>query len=758
MKTILSRERPRLASVPVESHIDDLLASGLDSDTIMTAGVHSASPREVRAALGFGAGAGLVFPYPELNGSGSYARVKLDKAGDDDKKYRSPKGLPNRLYIPAPARRALTDPSMPLWICEGEKKALKACQEGLICIAVSGVWSWRTKRDPDGQTAPVRDLDYIAWTGRTVYLVFDADPKPGTIANVNRAAEAFAAELRRRGAHVMHVVLPLGEGGQKCGLDDYLITHSVDALCMIEPVAIRPDPPKDVTEVWQEPKPLAMDLLPVPPLTNDMVPTPFRGFVVDIAERMQAAPDGIAAGVVLAAGSVIGRQLAIRPKRHDDWIVVPNTFGGLVGPSGNLKTPTIEAAFKPLARLEAAAHEQYRALGKELAFLALQDTIRQKQLKKRLEEAMADGTATDELKKEFTATEYTALRPRRFIVNDSTVEKLQVILSENRNGVCVLRDELVGLLAMMDREGHEGDRAFYCEAWNGQGASYTTDRIGREQTYIPSACLSVFGGITPGPLANYLREWARDGVRDDGLIQRFQLLVYPDVKANWQNVDRWPDDDAEDRVHRIFDALAGLDITAVGVTAVPGKDELAFLRFTEEAQERFDAWRTTLERRLRRDEDEHPAITAHLSKYRSLMPSLALIFHVIDAVDRGIGGRVSLEAAELAITWCTYLEAHARRVYQCMTDSASLAARMLGHKIAAGKLVSPFTARIVQKKEWAGLTVIDEINEAADILVEHHWLRAQDAPPKPGEGKPRGGRPRSVEYVINPAALVKSVR
>jgi Protein of unknown function (DUF3987) len=57
----------------------------------------------------------------------------------------------------------------------------------------------------------------------------------------------------------------------------------------------------------------------------------------------------------------------------------------------------------------------------------------------------------------------------------------------------------------MDRPGHENDRAFYCEAWNGTDA-YTYDRIGRGTLHIRAACLSVLGGIQPGPLERYWRD------------------------------------------------------------------------------------------------------------------------------------------------------------------------------------------------------------------------------------------------------------
>jgi AAA domain-containing protein/uncharacterized protein DUF3854 len=229
------------------SHREDLHRSGLDDEVIARAGIYSAPERQVRDILGYGAGAGMVIPYADaatgvLNG---YARVKLDKADAQGKRYRSPLRTPNRLYIPPILdRKLLADPALPLWLTEGEKKALKACQEGLACIAASGVWSWK-KRDADDKSVPVADLDAITWRGRVVYIVFDSDLAQNP--SVKLAEFRLAHELGRRGARVLAVRLPGGPNGAKVGLDDYLLTHSVDALCGIEPVeihnpALRPGP------------------------------------------------------------------------------------------------------------------------------------------------------------------------------------------------------------------------------------------------------------------------------------------------------------------------------------------------------------------------------------------------------------------------------------------------------------------------------------------------------------------------------------
>src|SRR5258708_33591310 len=115
---------------------------------------------------------------------------------------------------------------------------------------------------------------------------------------------------------------------------------------------------------------------------------------------------------------------------------------------------------------------------------------------------------------------------------------------------------------MMEGPGHETRRAFYASAWDGTGA-YTADRVGRGHLLVCAGCVSVLGGIQPGPLERYLRE-VFGGHGDDGLLQRFQLAVWPDVVGRWRNVDRWPDAAARTRVVELFQRLHRLEPAALG--------------------------------------------------------------------------------------------------------------------------------------------------------------------------------------------------
>jgi hypothetical protein len=222
-------------------HREALYASGLSEETIATAGIYSAQAGDLEHVLGFRvSSAGIVIPYPDFD---SYARVRLDWTSDG-KRYRTARGNANHLYVPPTLDRAvLTDPSLPLYITEGEKKALKAVQDGLACIAIAGVWSWRGQT-PEGQTAPLPDFDAITWRGRTVYLVFDSDLTHN--ADVARAETALARELARRGSLVVGVRLP-EDSLEKLGLDDYLVKYSVEAFHALPTVELA-RPPKALGE------------------------------------------------------------------------------------------------------------------------------------------------------------------------------------------------------------------------------------------------------------------------------------------------------------------------------------------------------------------------------------------------------------------------------------------------------------------------------------------------------------------------------
>jgi putative DNA primase/helicase len=244
----------------------------------------------------------------------------------------------------------------------------------------------------------------------------------------------------------------------------------------------------------------------------------------------------------------------------------------------------------------------------------------------------------------------------------------------------------------------------------------------------------MLGGIQPGRLRSYLVDALEDGPSNDGLIQRFQLLVWPDTEQDWTYVDRAPDQASAQQAAEVFRALVAMKA-----------EEPARFRFDADAQELFVAWLEELEAKIRGGE-LHPALISHLSKYRSLMPSLALLFHLAETVGSGNAGTVSLASAKRAAAWCEYLESHARRVYSCIVTPQLRAARELADKIKRRKVGADgfFSCRDVYLKGWSGLDSPEAVKQAAEVLQDAGWVRDLS-----GESGPFGGRP-SNRYEVNP--------
>ena len=110
---------------------------------------------------------------------------------------------------------------------------------------------------------------------------------------------------------------------------------------------------------WPEAKPLPKSHFAVQQICEEHVPCSIREWIVDTAERMQVPLEFIAAPAIVAASSVVGRKIGIKPRRVDDWLVISNLWGFLVADPGAMKSPSISAALEPLERLQNEATNKF---------------------------------------------------------------------------------------------------------------------------------------------------------------------------------------------------------------------------------------------------------------------------------------------------------------------------------------------------------------------------------------------------------------
>ncbi|MDP7622034.1 MAG: YfjI family protein, partial [SAR324 cluster bacterium] len=378
-----------------------------------------------------------------------------------------------------------------------------------------------------------------------------------------------------------------------------------DEICTEQHIQTNDDT-KDLN-LWPDPEEITAELLKVEALEDELIPEPFQAWIKDISNRMQCPVDYPSAAAIVLCSILVGTRCSIRPKSKDSWQVVPNLWGAIVGNPSTLKTPSIQEATKMLSKLENKAFEKFDEeqiqYQRDLRTWEMKKKIIEDELKNAYKSKKSDSVEAKEVESRLNEHEDNPPKEsilKRYSTSDSTVPKLQELMSFNPQGVFVFRDELHGFLMSLEQEGREADRAFHLEGWDGQG-SFTSDRIGRGTVRSDLVCESVFGSIQPARIIPHIRQ-TLSGSANDGLVQRFQVLVYPDVDK-WSYIDKTPDQEAQNRAYRLIQKLNDMDFVNDARAVLEDGNKIPYMRFSEDAQELFKVWITDLESRLRNNEE-----------------------------------------------------------------------------------------------------------------------------------------------------------
>lgn len=235
----------------------DLAKSGLVPSDMNTRKIDSS---ERAATMAPHSVEGYVIPYYTLYGRAEpFYRVRLF---DFTAKYKQPKDTPSYVYFPPGfLDKAKTSPY--ILITEGEKKAALATKLGFPAAGLGGVDAWRNRtlslpadaelkqlkskvqaklpsgaestEDTSGLATGLQDLiDFIIRHKKHVIICYDSDLDVGIKPSVQRAAAAFAFDLRFRGIpfnKIRQIILPPANieaplptaKDAKLGLDDFLM-------------------------------------------------------------------------------------------------------------------------------------------------------------------------------------------------------------------------------------------------------------------------------------------------------------------------------------------------------------------------------------------------------------------------------------------------------------------------------------------------------------------------------------------------------
>jgi DNA primase len=251
-----------------------------------------------------------------------------------------------------------------------------------------------------------------------------------------------------------------------------------------------------------DPEPIQELLSAVLPCPIDTLPAEVNSWIASLTDQMQIEPDYIAAALVVQIGSLIGRKRALKLRKGTNWIEFPNMWGMLIGRPSTLKSVAMQETIKPLNGLASEATAEYKKtlkqFQKELGAWEIQKKVAAEKYKDICKESNTTTAATYSISDPPDKPKH-----RRYKSDDPTVEKLGILLYENPQGLLLYRDELAGWLYNLQKKGKENDRQFYLESWNAK-QSFDVDRISRDSLHIDALCLSILGGIQPGPLSQYI--------------------------------------------------------------------------------------------------------------------------------------------------------------------------------------------------------------------------------------------------------------
>ena len=344
----------------------------------------------------------------------------------------------------------------------------------------------------------------------------------------------------------------------------------------------------------------------------------------------------------MCASVVIGNGAVLELK--NSWITGCSLYCGVVADPGSAKTPAINKALKPLFELQKRNFDEYETL-------KIQYELEKENYDLELErwKQSVKGKKVSNLEEKPVLPKTPAFQ--QLVTMDSTMEALQEVLLFNKRGLLKLHDELLGFFKGMNQYRSGADRQYWLSIWSNE--PIVINRKGKEPIEIPKPYVSIIGGIQPDIIEEVVQA-GREGVANDGFIDRF-LFCYPDsIPGNWTD-----DDVSEEVIAEYSDIIDRLYYTL-------NEKNPKVIRFNKKAKEAYTTWY---------DVTERETITAGFpetlkgvwKKLKGLHPRILLIMQMLKWANGPKSNKMDLIDEELVIYTnyiMEYFKAQAKKVFQ----------------------------------------------------------------------------------------------
>ncbi len=468
------------------------------------------------------------------------------------------------------------------------------------------------------------------------------------------------------------------------------------------------------TELWGQPIPL--NAPPgVPPFPTDVFPAPLRAYAAEVAWAVNAPVDFVAVPMLVAAAGAIGnaRWLTVTSSHKQPPVV----FAAIIGRPGSGKSTPLDFVLAPLHIAEAEFYRKWE------------------------EEKREYDAATEKKDKEKP-------RLRRCLVDDTTVEALCRVLSENPRGVVMARDELAALVTGLNqyRDGGKGnDRQIFLKIWSAAPIKVDRSKLEGIPLTVRRPCLPIIGGIQPGVI-DWLRGEQKDDrpPPDDGFFDRFVVSYPGDLPAigeQWREVSPEALTDWHSTLAALLDLKQDVDESKDKRDLYPRG-----LPFTDEGRA---AWARLTQEHA--DEVNDPSFPDWLrGPWQKLCPGyagrLALVLQLLHwTCNEGSYDRVEGRSVEDSFRLVAYFKAHARKVYAIMAaDPCTREAAHVLRWLMRSHDMKVFSRRDAHRQLAHTFPRSESLEAPLTRLVEHGYLRVLSSDQRNGPG-----RKASTRYEVN---------
>jgi hypothetical protein len=386
------------------------------------------------------------------------------------------------------------------------------------------------------------------------------------------------------------------------------------------------------------------------PFPLSALPEPARTFVDAASRAIGCDASYIALPLLAALAAAIGNSARIRLKRG--WTEPAVIWAAIVGESGTLKSPALDAPLRPIREKQAQALKEYRD--------SLADFER---AQNEYAAAMAEWKRK---KKENRAEQPIPPAPpvcKRFWVSDTTVEALAQRLSQAPRGLLLCRDELAGWLKSFGQyKGGKGQDAAHFLTMHGARDLLVDRKTGDQTTiYVAHAALGIVGGVQPA----ILRMTLATEHFEDGLAARLLLAMPPRQPKRWSEME--VDDDLNRALANMFGTLYAMPLP---VHAVTGEPEPATIKLSAEGKA---AWVRFFNEHAQEQAELTGDLAAAWSKLEGYAARFALIVHLVRwaAGDSTLAdpNAVDAQSIEAGVTLSRWFGQEAKRVYAVLSES-----------------------------------------------------------------------------------------